>query len=403
MQTPARILVVDDQPLNVKLLADTLRIQGYEVVTATSGREALEKIDDDAPDLVLLDVVMPEMDGYEVCRAIRARPETQILPVIMVTALDPHEERIKGLEAGADDFLTKPVNQQELMARVKSLLRIKSLHDTVQDQARELAALNRDLERRVAEQVTELQRLSQLKRFFSPQLAARIVAGGAQDPLASHRREITVVFLDLRGFTSFAEKAEPEEVMALLREFHAAMGELILAYEGTLERFTGDGLMVFFNDPEPIPQPVEHAVRMALAMRERAAQLGERWRKLGYDLGLAIGLAHGYATLGAIGFEARLDYAAIGSVTNLAARLCAEAAAGEILDNGKTLAPVESLVRVESLGVLELKGFRRRFLRTASLAWRQHDARSSSAKERRQSLNRHPGPRDSSGDLSVSN
>ena len=294
MQTPARILVVDDQPMNVKLLADALRIQGYEVASAASGREALEKIDDDAPDLVLLDVVMPEMNGYEVCRAIRARHETQILPVIMVTALDPHDERIKGLEAGADDFLTKPVNQQELMARVRSLLRIKSLHDTVQDQARELAALNRDLERRVAEQVTELQRLSQLKRFFSPQLAARIVAGGAQDPLASHRREITVVFLDLRGFTSFAEKAEPEEVMALLREFHAAMGELILAYEGTLERFTGDGLMVFFNDPEPIPQPVEHAVRMALAMRDRVAQLGERWRKLGYDLGLAIGLAHGY-------------------------------------------------------------------------------------------------------------
>jgi adenylate cyclase len=357
MQTLARILIVDDQPMNIKLLADTLRIQGYEVASATSGREALEKIDDDAPDLVLLDVVMPEMNGYEVCQAIRARHETQILPVIMVTALDPHEERIKGLEAGADDFLTKPVNQQELMARVRSLLRIKNLHDTVQDQARELAALNRDLERRVAEQVTELQRLSQLKRFFSPQLAARIVAGGAQDLLASHRREITVVFLDLRGFTSFAEKAEPEEVMTLLREFHAAMGELILAYEGTLERFTGDGLMVFFNDPEPIPKPVEHAVRMALAMRDRATQLEGRWRKLGYDLGLAIGLAHGFATLGAIGFEARLDYAAIGSVTNLAARLCAEAAAGDILISAKTLAQVEGLVCAEALGPLDLKGF----------------------------------------------
>ena len=403
MQKPAKILVVDDVPLNVKLLADSLHVKGYEVVTASSGREALEKITTDAPDLVLLDVMMPEMDGYEVCRALRARPDTQILPVIMVTALDPHDERIKGLEAGADDFLTKPVNQQELMARVKSLLRIKSLYDTVQVQARDLASLNRDLEHRVAEQVTELQRLSQLKRFFSPQLAARIVAGGAQDPLASHRRDITVVFIDLRGFTSFAEKAEPEEIMALLREFHEAMGKLILAYEGTLERFTGDGLMVFFNDPEPIPQPVEHAVRMALAMREQAAQLGERWRKLGYDIGLAIGVAQGFATMGAIGFEARLGYAAIGSVTNLAARLGAEANAGEILDNGKTLAPVESLVRVESLGVLELKGFRRRFLRAVSLAWRQHDARSLSAKEHRQSLNRHPGPRDSSGDLSVSN
>jgi class 3 adenylate cyclase len=353
----ARILIVDDQPLNTKLLADSLRVQGYEVATAGSGREALEKIDTGAPDLVLLDVVMPQMNGYEVCRAIRARHETQILPVIMVTALDPHDERIKGLEAGADDFLTKPVNQQELMARVKSLLRIKRLHDTVHSQAQDLAALNRDLERRVAEQVTELQRLSQLKRFFSPQLAARIVAGGAQDLLASHRREITVVFLDLRGFTSFAEKTEPEEVMALLREFHGAMGKIILAYEGTLERFTGDGLMVFFNDPEPIPQPVEHAVRMALAMRDQAEQLAHGWRKVGYNLGLAIGLAHGYATLGAIGFEARLDYAAIGSVTNLAARLCAEAAVGDILISAKTLAQVEGLVCAEALGPLELKGF----------------------------------------------
>jgi class 3 adenylate cyclase len=357
MRSPARILVVDDQPLNVKLLADTLHIKGYEIITASSGREALEKIERDHPDLVLLDVMMPGMDGYAVCRAIRARPETQILPVIMVTALDPHEERVRGLEAGADDFLTKPVNQQELMARVKSLLRVKSLYDTVQVQAQELSELNRDLERRVADQVNELQRLSQLKRFFSPQLAARIVAGGAQDPLVSHRREITVVFLDLRGFTSFAERTEPEEIMALLREFHAVMGELIFAYEGTLERFTGDGLMVFFNDPEPIPQPVEHAVRMALAMQERARQLAERWRKQGYELGLAIGLAHGYATLGAIGFEARLDYAAIGSVTNLAARLCAEAGAGEILVNAKTLAQVESLVCAEPLGQLGLKGF----------------------------------------------
>jgi DNA-binding response OmpR family regulator len=357
MRSPARILVVDDQPLNVKLLADTLRIKGYEIVTASSGREALERIERDAPDLVLLDVMMPGMDGYAVCRAIRAEPRTQILPVIMVTALDPQEERVKGLEAGADDFLTKPVNRQELMARVKSLLRVKSLYDTVQVQAQELAVLNRDLERRVAEQVKELQRLSQLKRFFSPQLAARIVAGGAGDPLVSHRREITVVFLDLRGFTSFAEKTEPGAVMALLREFHAAMGELILGYEGTLERFTGDGLMVFFNDPEPIPQPVEHAVRMAIGMQQRATQLSAKWRQLGYDLGLAIGLAHGFATLGAIGFEARLDYAAIGCVTNLAARLCAEATAGEILVDARTLEHVESLVHAKPRGMLELKGF----------------------------------------------
>lgn len=352
-----RVLIADDEPNIVIPLEYLMKREGYEVLLARDGDEALAAIRRERPDLVLLDVMMPGMDGYAVCRAIRAEPRTQILPVIMVTALDPHEERVKGLEAGADDFLTKPVNQQELMARVKSLLRVKSLYDQVETQAQELADLNRDLERRVAKQVKELQRLSQLKRFFSPQLAARIIAGGAQDPLASHRREITVVFLDLRGFTSFAEKAEPEEVMALLREFHAAMGELILGYEGTLERFTGDGLMVFFNDPEPIPRPVEHAVRMALAMRDRAAQLEGRWRKLGYDLGLAIGLAHGFATLGAIGFEARLDYAAIGSVTNLAARLCGEAKAGQILVSQRVLCDVEDLVDTEPVGDLVLKGF----------------------------------------------
>jgi len=204
MNSPAKILVVDDTPRNVKLLADLLTVRGYEVVTAASGREALAKIERERPDLVLLDVVMPEMSGYEVCHKIREFPETRILPVVMVTALDPAEERIKGIEAGADDFLTKPINQAELLARVKSLLRIKELHDTVQVQAAELSDWNRTLQQRVEEQVTQLEQLGRLKRFFSPQLADLIVAGGAEDPLKTHRREVTVVFLDLRGFTAFA-------------------------------------------------------------------------------------------------------------------------------------------------------------------------------------------------------
>src|SRR5215510_4181670 len=247
MKSPAKILVVDDTPRNVKLLADLLTVKGYSAVTAVSGREALALIESDPPDLVLLDVVMPEMSGYEVCRKIREIPETRTLPVVMVTALDPTEERIKGIEAGADDFLTKPINQPELLARVKSLLRIKELYDTVQAQAAQLADWNQNLERRVQEQVGQLERLSRLKRFFSPQLADLIVAGGAEDPLRTHRQDITVAFLDLRGFTAFAQTAEPEEVMGVLRDYHAAMGERILALEVTLEPTTGDGMMIFFN------------------------------------------------------------------------------------------------------------------------------------------------------------
>ena len=359
MSTPAKILVVDDLPQNVKLLVDLLGAKGYVVVTASSGPEALLKVEAERPDLVLLDVMMPEMSGYEVCRKIRENPATGILPVVMVTSLDPTQERIRGLEAGADDFLTKPVNRPELMARVQSLVRVKQLYDTVQAQAGELAELNKTLEARVSEQVAQLDRMGRLKRFFSPQLAELIVAGDAEDPLKSHRRQVTVVFLDLRGFTAFAETAEPEEVMSVLREYHAEMGRLILEHEGTLERFTGDGMMIFFNDPVPVDDPAERAMRMAVAMRDRVAALIGRWRKRGHDLGLGVGIAQGYATIGAIGFEGRWDYGAIGNVTNLAARLCSEAQPGQILLSARVASEVEQLIETEEIGALTLKGFAR--------------------------------------------
>jgi len=357
MSAPAKILVVDDTPQNVKLLADLLTVKGYAVVTAASGPEALERVVAERPDLVLLDVVMPGMSGYEVCRKIRENPATGILPVVMVTALDPSQERIKGLEAGADDFLTKPINQPELLARVRSLLRIKEFYDTVQSQAAQLAEWNKTLEQRVEEQVAQLERLGRLKRFFSPQLAELIVAGGAEDPLKTHRRDVTVVFLDLRGYTAFAETAEPEEVMGVLREYHAAMGTLVLAHEGTLERFAGDGMMIFFNDPVPVPNPGERAIRMAVAMRDRVDGLVVAWRKRGYDLHVGVGIAKGYATIGAIGFEGRWDYGAIGTVTNLAFRLCGEAKPGQILASRRVLTTVEELVEAEFVGELQLKGF----------------------------------------------
>jgi class 3 adenylate cyclase/CheY-like chemotaxis protein len=359
MNSPAKILVVDDTPRNVKLLADLLAVKGYGVVTAGSGREALAKLEVERPDLVLLDVVMPEMSGYEVCRSIRATPAMAMLPVVMVTALDPVEERVKGIDAGADDFLTKPINQPELLARVKSLLRIKELNDTVQNQSAQLAEWNQSLEGRVREQLEQLERLERLKRFFSPQLAELIIKGDTEDPLKTHRCELTVVYLDLRGFTAFAESAEPEEVMDILHEYHAAMGKLILEYEGTLEHFAGDGMMIFFNDPVPVDDAAERAVRMTLTMREKVKELTIKWRKLGHDLDFGVGIAQGYATIGAIGFEGRWEYGAIGSVPNLAARLCGEAKPGEILVPQRLLGKVEDLVEAESAGELTLKGFHR--------------------------------------------
>lgn len=356
---PARILVVDDIEKNARLLADVLGAKGYATQSVLSGEAALEAIAAAPPDLILLDVMMPGLSGYDVCRTLRADARFAMLPIVLVTALDPATERVKGLEAGADDFLGKPVHQAELLARVRSLLRIKTLYDEVQQQRAQLEQWNRTLESRVADGVAQLEQLGRLKRFFSPALAEAIVSGGADDPLKSHRREIVVVFIDLRNFTAFAETADPEEVMAVLREYHAAMGELILGSGGTLERFTGDGIMVFFNDPVPMPDAADRAARMALAMQRRFAALAAGWRRRGYDLDLGIGLAMGYATIGGIGFEGRIDYGAIGPVTNLAARLCAEAAGGEVLASARVVAALDCGVRSEPAGEFALKGFSR--------------------------------------------
>jgi len=326
-----KILVVDDTPQNIKLLGDLLTAKGYEVTTAANGELALESIARQPPDLVLLDVMMPGLNGYEVCRKIRENPATALLPVVMCTSLDPHQERLKGIEAGADDFLSKPVNQPELFARVRSLLRIKALQD---------------------------ERLTRLKSFFSPALAEAIAAGKGDEVLKTHRREITVEFFDMRGFTAFTDNAEPEEVMELLRSFHGALGKIALEHQGTIERFAGDSVMVFFNDPLPIEKPAEHAMQTALAVQEAFVPIGKHWHKRsGFELGLGVGIAQGYATLGAIGFEGRWDYAAIGNVTNLAARLCAEAKAGQILADRKTMAALDGVFEFDPVGPFELKGF----------------------------------------------
>ena len=352
-----KLLIVDDTPLNLKLLGDLLAVKGYAVATASNGEEALARLAQEVPDLVLLDVMMPGLSGYDVCRRIRADPATALLPVVMVTSLDPQQERVHGIEAGADDFLSKPINQPELFARVQSLLRIKALQDEVRRQAEALARWNVELEDRVRAQIGELERLSQLKRFFAPAVADAIVSAGEQSILALHRREICYVFADLRGFTTFTDTAEPEEVEAVLHEYHETMGPLIAEHEGTLDRFAGDGILVFFNDPLPTPEPAKRAARMALAMRARFAPLREKWLDTGYDLDIGMGVARGYATLGAFGYEGRFDYTAIGGVVNLAARLCGEAKPGQILIDQRLRAALGDAFATEAVGRMNLKGF----------------------------------------------
>jgi adenylate cyclase len=357
MSAEARVLVVDDVPQNIKLLDALLTPRGYEVIPASSGEEALAKVASERPDLVLLDIVMPGMDGYEVCRRLRSDDITAVLPVVMITA-SGEQEKVSAIEAGADDFITKPLDQAELMARIRSLVRIKQYHDEIEAQAEQLERWNRELEERVDQQVKELVRVGRLKRFLAPQLADLIVSSGDESVLESHRREITVVFCDLRGFTSFAESGEPEDVMGVLRQYHTVLGRTIFEYEGTLERFTGDGLMVFFNDPVPCDDPAPRAVRMAVAMQEGVGELVQEWQKLGHDLDMGIGVAQGYATLGRIGFEGRFDYAAIGTVTNLAARLCGRAAGGQILISQRVHKDTEEVVHAEQVTEIELKGLK---------------------------------------------
>jgi adenylate cyclase len=352
------ILVVDDLPENVRLLQAVLEPRGYTVVTAISGAEALERVASQAVDMVLLDVSMPGMDGFEVCRRLRAEPATSFLPIVMVTA-SGSEEKVAGIKAGADDFIPKPFDQGELLARVRSLLRIKAYHDTIVEQASRLAEWNGQLEQRVEQQVEQLERVGRLQRFLSPQLVDMIVSSGDEAFLESHRRDITVVFCDLRGFTPFAESAEPEDVMTVLGQYHAALGELVHRFEGTIEHFAGDGLMVFFNDPLPCPDAPARAVRMAVAMRDRVTQLAETWQHMGHELQFGAGVAQGHATLGRVGFEGRYDYAAIGTVTNLAARLCDTAAAGQILVSQRVQHAAEGIAVTDPLGELALRGFSR--------------------------------------------
>jgi adenylate cyclase len=378
LRDPPRILIVDDNPTNREVLQVRLNSQGYEVITAVDGEDALAKVREFEPDLVLLDVMMPKLDGISVVKQLKQDSKLRFIPVILVTAKADTRDVVIGLDAGGDDYLTKPFEQAALVARVRSMLRIKELHDKVQmqaaqlqEQTEQLSSWNQLLEKRVTDQLAEIERIGRLQRFLAPQVARMIASSELPEAqLASHRREVTVVFCDLRGFTSFTESAEPEEVMAVLREYHESLGELIFRYEGTLERFLGDGIMIIFNDPIPCPDHTERAVRLALDMRESIDGLAKAWRRKGHALGFGIGIASGYATLGQIGFEHRREYTAIGSVTNLASRLCGEARPGQIVISQRVFGLVEASVEAAPIGDLTLKGFNRPIPAYDILRWR---------------------------------
>ncbi|OWW00244.1 response regulator [Rhizobium sp. R693] len=377
MHDPPLILAVDDTPENLEILQMRLEACGYEVATAADGEEGLAKAHDIKPDLILLDVMMPKLDGISLVRMLKQDVSLRSIPVILVTAKADTRDVVEGLDAGGDDYLTKPFEHQALLARVRSMLRQKTLHDTIEeqtrslhDQAARLAAWNQSLEQKVAEQVSAIERMARLRRFLPAQVADLIVSAENGDTLLqSHRREVTVVFCDLRGFTAFSETAEPEEVMTVLREYHACLGNQIVRHEGTLERFVGDGVVVFFNDPLPCADHTERAVSMATAMRDAIDEHSERWRKRDYVLGFGIGIARGHATIGRIGFDQRSDYAVIGTVTNHAARLCEEAKSRQILVSQRVFAAVESLIEAVPVGDLALKGLHRPMPAYAVVRW----------------------------------
>jgi len=350
------VLVVDDMPANIRLLEAILSTHDHSVRAAASGPEALEIITSDSPpDLVLLDIQMPGMNGYEVCRRIRENPGTALLPVIMITA-SGSEEKVAAIEAGADDFIPRPFDQSELLARVRSLLRIKTFHDTIADQAAELAAWNRVLEDQINEQVDEVQRLQRLRRFLSAHVAEAVLTSGDDALLQPHRGEVALIFCDLRGFTSFAASSEPEEVLAALQGYHRLVGDIVARYAATVGYFAGDGVMMFFNDPFPCTQPALRAVTAAAELRDAMSAFAGQWEQRGHQLGVGMGITFGFATLGLIGFEGRHDYSAIGPIVNLASRLCDEAANGEILLGQRTYAAVKDSVEATERGALTLRG-----------------------------------------------
>ncbi len=367
MRTPPQILIVDDNPTNVDIFRTRLASHGYEIITASDGEQAVTIARESRPDLILLDVMMPKMDGVEVCRQLKGDLSLPFMPIILITTKSESQDVVAGLEAGAEEYLTKPVDQQALVARVKSMLKIKDLHDTTQAQAtqisewnRKLEDLNRTLEDRVNQQVQQIERLNRLRRFLSPAVAEMVVSERKLfDPDDAHREEIAIVCCDLRGFTAFSETAQPEETLRILRQYQRTIGGLVTKYDGTIDHFAGDGILVFLNDPVKCEQPARRAVELAVSMRESVRELTDDWKRHGHDLGFGVGVAFGYASIGLVGFEGRYDYAATGPYVCLAARLCDKATDGQVLVSQRVHTELDESVKAECIGNIEFKGFRK--------------------------------------------
>src|SRR3984893_11278459 len=339
------ILVVDDEPDLEALILQKFRHQiqngTVKFLFAREGVEALAALNANGGiDLVVTDINMPKMDGLSLLQ--KLQENEQRVSTIVVSAYGDMANIRTAMNRGAFDFLTKPIDLADLETTIAKTIR----HVEVLREARERQA---EAERRYG----------RLRRFLAPQVADLIISSGTEKELESRRREITALFCDLRGFTGFSERSDPEDVMALLREYHTAVGKIIFEHSGTIERFTGDGVMVIFNDPVPLPNPALTAVQMALEMRAAVGTLMEKWRRSGHELGFGIGISHGYATIGTIGFEGRFDYSAIGTVSNVASRLCDEAQSGQILISPRVLVAVEDFVTIEPVGELTLKDISR--------------------------------------------
>jgi class 3 adenylate cyclase/CheY-like chemotaxis protein len=348
------VLVVDDAAFNRRLLTRMLTGLGHTASEAADGREALALLREPAAgsapvDVVLLDIVMPVMDGYDTLAALKEDATLQDLPVIVISDVDELASIVRCIRMGATDYLPKSVAPEILRARLEASLAQKRFHDlereTMAEQARLLTTIDRQR--------------SELSRFLSPQVAALVSSDDGEGLLAGHRREITAMFCDLRNFTGFSEQAAPEDVLGFLRAYHTTMGRLIVAHEGTLEHFAGDGFMTFFNDPAMQADHAERAIRLAVAMRSSFSDLSAEWRARGFVLELGVGIATGDATLGRIGFDGRYDYGAVGRVIIEAARLSSEAAPGEILISGRTLEAAGASVDAVDAGERQLKGFSR--------------------------------------------
>lgn len=344
-----KVLAVDDHPSNLRLLDSMLGPEGYQVLKAESGLECLVIARQEHPDIILLDIMMPGVSGIDVCRELRSDPYFAAVPIILITAMSAREKLVDGLSAGADDFISKPVDRDELLARVKSLLRVKELYDALQD-------LNNHLDERVREQTSMIERLTHLKRYVSPEVAESIVAG-RQETLAFHRARIAAVCCDLRDYTSFTLKACPEDVLVFLQQFYGTLGPMVMERQGTIDHFTGDGILALINDPVECEDPPYQAVKLAVALRREMTLLLEKWRQRGFHMGFGVGVTYGYATVGEVGFDQRREYSGIGPEINLANRLATLAHDGQVLISEPVFAEIAGKIESEPLPNQTLKGF----------------------------------------------